>query len=339
MLTSTPHPTDKLALLRGVSRSFYVSIRLLPAPLREPVAAAYLLARATDTIADTAQLPAAERHEKLCVLAAAIEGDAGARAAIGDLSTAFAARQQDPQERDLILALPQCLAWLDALDGADQADIRTVLRHITRGQLLDITRFGNGPAVHALANAEALDEYTWLVAGCVGEFWTDLCMRHLPGFASLPADRMRALGRAYGSGLQLINILRDMGADLAARRCYLPADALAAAGLTPADLARDPAHLAHLAPVYNHWLAQAGARLDQGMAYCMAVNHRRVRAASALPALIGARTLALLRQAGPGALHTRVKVPRHEVRAILLRLAVTLAARGPLQAGFVRQRG
>jgi hypothetical protein len=84
--------------------------------------------------------------EKLCVLAAAIEGDAGARAAIGDLSTAFAARQQDPQERDLILALPQCLAWLDALDGADQADIRTVLRHITRGQLLDITRFGNGPS-------------------------------------------------------------------------------------------------------------------------------------------------------------------------------------------------
>jgi farnesyl-diphosphate farnesyltransferase len=114
---------------------------------------------------------------------------------------------------------------------------------------------------------------------------------------------MRALGRAYGSGLQLINILRDMGADLAARRCYLPADALAAAGLTPADLARDPAHLAHLAPVF------------------------------------GARTLALLRQAGPGALHTRVKVPRHEVRAILLRLAVTLAARGPLQAGFIRLRG
>ena len=48
-----------LALLRGVSRSFYLSIRLLPAPLRRPIAVAYLLARAADTLADTAELPAA----------------------------------------------------------------------------------------------------------------------------------------------------------------------------------------------------------------------------------------------------------------------------------------
>eukprot|EP01034_Spumella_vulgaris_P003029 gene3029-3914_t len=47
---TTLSSADKMALLRGVSRSFYVSIRLLPGPLREPVAAAYLLARATDTI-------------------------------------------------------------------------------------------------------------------------------------------------------------------------------------------------------------------------------------------------------------------------------------------------
>lgn len=336
MPTTAPTPTDKLALLRGVSRSFYVSIRLLPAPLREPVAAAYLLARATDTLADTTQLPSAERRKQLATLAAAIEGDTSARAAIGSLCTAFAALQHDPHERHLILALPQCLAWLDALDAADQADIRTVLRHITLGQSLDIERFGNGPGPCALASADELNEYTWLVAGCVGEFWTDLCFRHLDGFAGLPQARMRALGRAYGSALQLINILRDAGADLAAGRCYFPADTLSAAGLAPQDLAREPARLA---PIYHHWIAEAGSRLDQGLAYCQAVNHRRVRAASALPALIGVRTLALLQQAGPLALRTRVKVPRHEVRAILLRLAVTLAATGPLQAQFVRLRG
>jgi len=336
MPTNAPTPPDKLALLRGVSRSFYISIRLLPAPLREPVAAAYLLARATDTLADTAQLPSATRREQLSTLGAAIGGDNSARAAIAGLSASFAALQQDPHERHLILALPQCLAWLDALDAADQADIRTVLRHITLGQSLDIERFGHGTHPRALASADELDEYTWLVAGCVGEFWTDLCFRHLSGFAGLPQPRMRELGRAYGSALQLINILRDAGADLAAGRCYFPADALAAAGLAPQDIAREPARLA---PVYNHWIAQAASRLDQGMAYCAAVNHRRVRAGRALPALIGARTLALLRQAGPGALHQRVKVPRSEVYAILLRLAVTLAATGPLHNQFVRLRG
>jgi farnesyl-diphosphate farnesyltransferase len=187
-----------------VSRSFYVSIRLLPRPLREPVAAAYLLARATDTIADTTQLAPPARREKLATLGAAIEGDAAARAAISELATSFAALQQDPDERALILALPQCLAWLDALGNADQRDVRTVLRHITLGQALDIERFGNDAQVCALATAAELEEYTWLVAGCVGEFWTDLCFRHVPGFASLPQEEMRALGRAYGSGLQLI---------------------------------------------------------------------------------------------------------------------------------------
>jgi phytoene/squalene synthetase len=38
---------------QSVSRSFYLTIRFLPRPLREPVGLAYLLARATDTIADT----------------------------------------------------------------------------------------------------------------------------------------------------------------------------------------------------------------------------------------------------------------------------------------------
>ena len=39
-------------VLKGVSRSFYLTIRVLPKALREPVGLAYLLARAGDTIAD-----------------------------------------------------------------------------------------------------------------------------------------------------------------------------------------------------------------------------------------------------------------------------------------------
>ena len=42
-----------LRLLKGVSRSFYLTIRLLPAALQAPIAVGYLLARATDPVADT----------------------------------------------------------------------------------------------------------------------------------------------------------------------------------------------------------------------------------------------------------------------------------------------
>ena len=56
---------ELLTLLKGVSRSFYLSVRFLPRRIRMAIALGYLLARASDTIADTNQLPPAERIEFL----------------------------------------------------------------------------------------------------------------------------------------------------------------------------------------------------------------------------------------------------------------------------------
>ena len=52
-------------ILKDVSRSFYLSIRLLPKAMREPVSLAYLLARASDTLADTEGLDAELRRDML----------------------------------------------------------------------------------------------------------------------------------------------------------------------------------------------------------------------------------------------------------------------------------
>ncbi len=310
--SATPH-TPKLQLLRDVSRSFYLSIRVLPAPLRQPVAVGYLLARATDTLADTAQLPAGQRRIHLQTLIDAIRGQPDARGDMGSLAASFAPLQADDGERRLILSLPQCLNWLDKLPPDDRSDVLDVLGKITRGQMLDVERFGDPSQPNSLASARELDEYTYLVAGCVGEFWTALCCRHLHDFAALPLPRMLELGRAYGMGLQLVNILRDQAADLAAGRRYMPQGTTAA-----------------------HWMDQAQNGLDCGMQYALAVNSRRVRAASALPALIGARTLALIGTQGTST--TKVKVTRSEVRAIALRLLLTAVSRGPLAASYQRLR-
>jgi farnesyl-diphosphate farnesyltransferase len=336
-MAQLPSPSPSVpALLRSVSRSFYLSIRLLPAPLRRPIAVGYLLARASDTLADTACLSTDERRDLLEIWSGAIEGRLAASAATARIAGSFRPGQHEPGERDLIDALPHCLAWLEELPSADRADVRTVLRHIAYGQSLDIERFDAHSPPRALDTPEQLDEYTYLVAGCVGEFWTDLCFRHVPDFARLPRHEMLELGRGYGKGLQLVNILRDAGTDLAAGRCYFPAEELATAGLRPQDIAGNPARFEG---VWRLWHARAARGLADGMRYSGAVNSRRVRAATALPALLGARTLELLQRAGAQRLQRRVKVPRHEVRAILARLALTLAARGPLQASFTRLTG
>jgi farnesyl-diphosphate farnesyltransferase len=324
---TAPAP-DLNELLHGVSRSFYLSIRLLPGRLRAPVGLAYLMARAADTVADTTALAADRRLAMLERLEAAFaigRLDAGLAADLPE----FAAAAAQPQESALLRRLPQCFGPWAALDEADRADVQAVLARIVRGQALDLQRFPGPAAPQAVPDAAALNEYAYLVAGCVGEFWTDLCQRHIDGYARLPHQQMRALGRSFGIGLQLVNIVRDAGEDLAAGRCYFPADELAAAGLEPGTITAQPGRFL---PLWQHWQDGAMRHLRDGMEYAIAVNPRRVRAGVALPALIGQRTLLRLRAAGPQALGLRVKVPRREVHALLARLAFTWASRRALQA-------
>jgi farnesyl-diphosphate farnesyltransferase len=346
-----PHPSSRprrglsasqRQLLRHVSRSFDLSIRLLPSALQAPVAIGYLLARATDTVADTTALPLSERQVLLDLMTLAIAAQAPSAPESGELSRltqSFAAQQTNPHERALMQALPQCLPLLHTLTEADQASVRHVLGHITRGQQLDMARFG--PGLQALQTEAELADYTWLVAGCVGEFWTELCGRHLPGYSLLPQAEMMRIGREYGMGLQRLNIIRDAGADLTAGRCYWPEETLRQAGLTPAMLeqaARTPnADTLHaLAPLYTRWLDHTQAQLADGMRYALALKPLRLRLASALPALIGARTVALLRQAGPAGLNQRVKMPRHDVRALLWRITLGLGSAAVLQREFLQ---
>ena len=319
-------------ILRSVSRSFYLSIRFLPGQLREPIALAYLLARTTDTVADTAQISAIVRMETLKLLSNGIQ-DTASREVVTKLVASFVSLQENENERRLLESLPDYLASLEATEHADRNDIRIVLEKITRGQMLDLQRFDTAREIRALSTAADLDEYTYLVAGCVGEFWTRLCFRHVRKFASRTEDEMLALGKRYGMALQLINVLRDAGSDLRAGRCYFPEHELSAVHLTPSQILHEPERFQ---PIYRTWLEKAKAGLECGMEYSRAIENRRVRTATVLPALIGARTLALLNAAGLMALHRTVKVPRSEIRGMISALALTFGSRKQIDAMYQR---
>ena len=308
------------AILKSVSRSFYLTIRFLPRPLREPIGLAYLLARATDTIADTPEIPAAVRLTNLRLLGEVIAGKRDF-SAIADSLSEFAARQSNPAERELLKNIHHCTDHLARLSPEDRADLREVLSTIVRGQTLDVERFGDSGALVSLQTAAELDEYTWLVAGCVGEFWTRLGLRHLTPFASSPPNEMVERGIAYGKGLQLINVLRDRAADRAAGRGYLPAE----------ELAVEPEET-----VFVRWLNKAAEQLNAGIDYAASLTNWRVRFATALPALIGARTLALLRAASADQRTGKIKVTRAEVRQILAGALLSSASPVALRAHYQR---
>ena len=338
-------------LLKQTSRSFYLTLRVLPRAIRPQIGLAYLLARTTDTIADTEIVPVAQRLEALQRLRERILGTSSVTLNFGEL-----ARQQGlPAERMLLERVEEALAELRGLAEGDLKLVRNVLDTITSGQELDLKRFGGwgetpgepSPTnvaaredarptcnqIIALQNDAELDDYTFRVAGCVGEFWTRMCLGHLFPTALLDEVRFLAEGIRFGKGLQLVNILRDLPADLRSGRCYLPADKLAAIGLTPADLL-SPANEAKFRPLYQRYLDLAEAHLAAGWDYTNTIpsGQVRVRLACAWPILIGLETLQRLRHEPVLDPARRVKISRAAVRRILFQTLWRYPFRGSWRA-------
>jgi farnesyl-diphosphate farnesyltransferase len=308
-------------LLKTVSRSFYLTLRVLPAAIRPRIGLAYLLARASDTIADTDAVPKEQRLELLSAFRERVFGNI--RRPLG-LDT-VAGHQSSPAERALLQRTEEALALLDRCADADRQRIRQVLDVILSGQALDVQRFALADAAQpgALETDEQLDDYTYRVAGVVGEFWTRMCRAHLFPKAALDDDLLIANGIRFGKGLQMVNILRDLPRDLRLGRCYLPRERLATLELAPVDLL-EPANEARLRPLYQAYLQLAEEHLWAGWTYTNYLPFRslRVRLACAWPILIGMQTL---RKLGTGRIldpDGRIKISRREVRTVLVRSVV-----------------
>jgi len=317
-------------LLRSVSRSFYLTIRVLPKPLRDPIGLAYLLARTSDTIADSAEAPADLRLRHLANFGRMVAEQT--REGIAELQRELL--PSDESERTLLAKLPECLDWLDRIASSERDEIRLVLEKIIRGQSLDLQRFpGKTEAglqqLTALENAAQLEEYTYLVAGCVGEFWTRICLQKLPRYSRIDPAELCRIGVNYGKGLQLVNILRDLPGDLRTGRCYLPQDELRQAGLSPEDLLTKPAEAR---PIFSRWHVRALELLEDGSRYISAIRSLRVRAGCYLPWYLGVKTLELLARTSPLEVSARIKVPRTTVRQALFKAPLAAFSNLPLSA-------
>lgn len=346
--------SDLKALLTGVSRSFGLSLALLPRALRPTLGLAYLLARASDTLADA--LPPLQTGHDEALWNDLLADRMAALEALGRFLGPPSDGEQDlagfsqqwqqalgprleyvskAQERTLLATLPHCLSLWQGLPPGDRAATGVWMGHILQGQQDDLRRLCARLPGHlaCLSDESELQRYTWCVAGSVGQFWTRLCETHLQDWRRLPLDDMLALGQRYGQGLQRLNILRDTAEDLRDGRCYWPRADLAALGLSPEVLAQavsqgDLQALSPLTPLWQTWKAQILDELQAGLRYALALRPLRLRLASALPALLGLRTLEAIESRGLLALCQPVRITRRQVYAVLAPLVLSLGHPG-----------
>ena len=301
---------ELMEVLGGVSRSFVLTIKALPKGLRRPIGLAYLLARASDTIADTAAVPVEERVKCLRGFAAQVAGG-------GDGVHVRDIRPENEAEKYLLENLERVTSALEGLPDGDKSEIVALLAKITRGQELDLRRFPDRKKIRALETAGELEEYTYLVAGCVGEFWTRICGAHLPRYGRIGQEELVRLGRGFGQGLQLVNILRDIPEDSGNGRCYLPMAELRAVGVKDAEALRGD--LKKAAPVFEAWRQKALGYHEDARRYIQAIRPWRIRFACLVPWALGVRTLEMLGERSPLECAERVKVGRAAVRRIMRR--------------------
>ena len=298
--------------LASVSRSFYLTIQALPEAIRRPIGLGYLLARASDTIADSTSASSVLALSVLTRYGAAIKGE---------LAEEFLLTQnelnllqsgiQDPAEKHLLERLGMLLELLSFTDEETRSEISWVMGEILRGQMLDVEHFNNisGP-ISALKSSDDLEEYIYLVAGSVGAFWTRVCYRLVPGYSKIPLEELTKRGISFGKGLQLVNILRDFPKDVMSGRCYLPSEEL---GFNPLLLMD---HRMAAEVCYSSWLQKAEEYLEEGFQYIQALRPVRLRFACFLPWAIGVKKRALLKKKSPHPHDNRVKVTRNEVKRV-----------------------
>ncbi len=282
---------------------------------------AYLFARAADTIADTELISREQRLDYLNRFRAQFADVAVARSDVQAIQAALVPHQSDSAERVLLQRLEECLALYETFESGDKERIRWLMGVLPDGMAMDLTRFHGTSAqgLTALQTLEELDQYTYYVAGCVGEFWTRMVCAHCPSMASWDVSRMSAIGVRFGKGLQLTNIVKDLARDLHNGRCYVPEVLLREAGLTPADLLNRDS-LPTFRPVLNRLIKLAMEHLDQGWMYTMALPRFEIRQRLACmwPILLAGETLKRVATA-PDLLDptVNVKAPRSVVYRVM----------------------
>ncbi len=220
------------AMLPGVSRTFALSIQALPEDLRDAVCVSYLLCRVVDTIEDDRRVEPTLRQGLFdafdLALAAATVGIAEGAAEL-ERRAAEVSLGPTETERKLVGAAGAVFRVFAALPAAQRAAISPRVAEMARGMRAYALR-ADAEGGLRLRDIPDLEKYCYYVAGTVGELLTDLFALTCNVDAATRRE-LEARSIAFGLGLQLVNILKDVSEDIVRGDCFLPVETARELGL------------------------------------------------------------------------------------------------------------
>lgn len=224
--TSTPAAdlAYQKAILGSVSRTFALTIPLLPPSIEKVVGNTYLLCRIVDTIEDAGDLNAQTKQLLSALFLDAVLEKSNVETFVTPCLEALK-NYGNQDELDLISHTPTVLRILHTCASQDQEAVSRCVSIMSEGM-----SFFHGRQNQAgLQDLAEFEQYCYVVAGVVGELLTTIFSNHSPAFKEAMAGH-EDLAVAFGQALQMTNILKDSPEDQARGVSWKPV------GSDPADL-------------------------------------------------------------------------------------------------------
>ena len=299
-------------ILPAVSRTFAVSIRLLPGELGAAVRYAYLICRIADTLEDEPNMPAKSKAALLDLLAACFD-DARSVVAFRDAAAMVAG---DPAHVRLVQNTELVFAAYRELPERTREIVQRWIHEMIAGMRKFVLAYPRGVRIQSL---DEYKEYCYYVAGTVGYLLTDLWHEHSPSIDDHRYAILRDRCRAFAEALQTVNILKDVARDAEHENSiYIPEQLLRQHGSGHATILA-PNRARETRAALSEMTELAWHDLDEAKSYLLAIPRRAVsiRLFCALPLLFAYATLRdLTRSSDAPARHAVVKISRSEVKSL-----------------------
>ena len=198
MNRSSQASVNALEILKSTSRTFFIPISLLPQPLQDAVASAYLCMRAIDEVEDHPGLDA-------CVKCDLLERISRALQSLGGMVVTRSEHFQFLQP--YLDTLPEVTLRLRQWIELSPADIAPRILEATAAMADRMAAWARRSWL--IRTVTDLDHYTFSVTGSVGLLLSDIWAWH----DGTVTNRQQAVG--FGRALQSVNILRNRAEDLA----------------------------------------------------------------------------------------------------------------------------
>jgi farnesyl-diphosphate farnesyltransferase len=197
------------AILGSVSRTFALTIPLLPPSIEKVVGNTYLLCRIVDTIEDAAELNTEAKQSLSALFLDAVLEKTPIETFVEPSLDALK-NYSNRDELDLIANTPTVLRILHTCSPQDQEAVIRCVSIMSEG----MSYFHGRQNQAGLQDLAEFEQYCYVVAGVVGELLTTIFCNHSPAFKAQIAGN-ESLAIAFGQALQMTNILKDSPEDKA----------------------------------------------------------------------------------------------------------------------------